>query len=293
MDLLYFGIIGICVGCAYALAALGISTLFNGSGVLNFAQGDLVMVAALYVAVRTTSGGNYYLASLEGILVVVGVSVVLGLLFVRSALARHRDIDLIIVGTIGISIVLGNLANNVLGSQTYSLVSPWKGVQLALGSYSIKFDYFVIVIATVVLFAVFLFVYKRTNIGLEMRAMSADVDGARLSGVPVGTLTVVGWVIAGITGAIAGILLGTIILVSASMGVALTVSGFAAAMIGGIRNPWGAVLGGVIMGLAETFAAGYLGTAIRQSIAPVIIIAVLLLLPRGILSSRGAKARVV
>jgi branched-chain amino acid transport system permease protein len=293
MDLLYFGIIGICVGCAYALAALGISTLFNGSGVLNFAQGDLVMVAALYVAVRTTSGGDYYLALLEGILVVVGVSVALGLLFVRSALARHRDIDLIIVGTIGISIVLANLANIVLGSETYSLVSPWRQIQLSLGSYSIKFDYFAIVFATILLFAVFLFVYRRTNIGLEMRAMSADVDAARLSGVPVGTLTIVGWTIAGVTGAIAGVLLGTIILVSASRGVALTVSGFAAAMIGGIRNPWGAVLGGVIMGVAETFAAGYLGTAVRQSIAPVIIIVVLLLLPRGILSGRASKARVV
>lgn len=293
MDLLYFGIIGVCVGCAYALAALGISTLFNGSGVLNFAQGDLVMVAALYVAVRTTGGGEYGLAALEGVLIVVAVSVVLGLLFVRPALARHRDIDLVIVGTIGISIVLANLANNLLGSETYSLVSPWRGVQLALGDYSIKLDYFVIVVAAVLLFAVFLLFYRRTDIGLRMRAMAADVDGARLSGVPVGVLTVVGWSIAGITGAIAGILLGTIILVSAAMGVALTVSGFAAAMIGGLRNPWGAVLGGVIMGLAETFAAGYLGTAARQSVAPLIIILVLLLLPRGILSTRGTKARVV
>jgi branched-chain amino acid transport system permease protein len=163
---------------------------------------------------------------------------------------------------------------------------------VALGSFNISYDYFVLVVAAAALFAAFLYVYRRTDIGLQMRAMSADVDGARLSGVQVGHLTVVGWLFSGFVGYFAGLLLGTVILVSAAMGVPLTISGFAAAMIGGLKNPWGAVIGGVIIGMAETFAAGYLGTAARQSIAPLIIILVLLVLPRGILAAR-AKARVV
>lgn len=289
----YYAIIGVCIGCGYALAALGISTLFNGSGVLNFAQGDLMMVAALFVAVQTTRGGDYVPAAVEAVLVVIVVSALLGLLFVRAAVARHRDMDLVIVGTIGISIVLSNLANNVLGTETYSLVSPVRTIRLTFSGLRISFDYFLLAIAAVVLFVIFLVFYKKTNIGLQMRAMSVDVDAARLSGVPVARLTVVGWVFAGITGAVAGVLVGAVILVSATMGLALTVSGFAAAMIGGLKNPWGAMLGGLIIGVSEMFAAGFLGAAARQAIAPIIIIGVLLLLPRGILAARGAKARVV
>lgn len=292
-DLLYFTIIGLCIGCGYALVALGIATLFNGTGVLNFAQGDLVMLAALFVAVRTTAGQNYLTGFLEAVAIVLLASVLLGLLFVRPAVARRRDIDLIIVGTIGISIVLTNLANNVLGSETYDVTSPITAKAVTLASFRISFDYFAIVAAAGLLMAAFFVFYKKTDVGLQMRAMSADVDAARLSGVPVAQLTVVGWVFAGVVGAFAGVLLGTVLLVSATMGVALTISGFAAAMIGGLRHPYGAVVGGVIIGLAENYAAGYLNTAARQSIAPLIIMAVLLVLPRGILAARGAKARVV
>ncbi|MDW5328393.1 branched-chain amino acid ABC transporter permease [Plantactinospora sp. KLBMP9567] len=292
-ELLYFTIIGLCIGCGYALVALGISTLFNGTGVLNFAQGDIVMLAALFVAVRTTAGGGYLSGFLEAVAVVLVASVLLGLLFVRPAIARRRDIDLIIVGTIGVSTVLANLANNVLGSETYRLASPVTAQAVKLESFSISFDYFAILLAAGLLMAAFFVFYRKTDVGLQMRAMSADVDAARLSGVQIARLTVVGWVFAGIVGVFAGVLLGTVLLVSASMGVALTISGFAAAMIGGLRHPYGAVLGGVIIGLAENYAAGYLNTAARQAIAPLIIMAVLLVLPQGILAGRGAKARVV
>jgi Branched-chain amino acid ABC-type transport system, permease components len=292
-DLLYFTIIGLCIGCGYALAALGISTLFNGTGVLNFAQGDIIMVAALFVAVRTTAGSSYLVGFLEAAAIVLVACVLLGLLFVKPAVARRRDIDLIIVGTIGISIVLANLANNILGSETYRLRSPVTSFDIKLESYSISFDYFVIVVAAALLMVAFLIFYRKTDIGLQMRAMSADVDAARLSGVPVAVLTVVGWTFAGIVGTFAGVLLGTVILVSAAMGVALTISGFAAAMIGGLRHPYGAAVGGVILGLAETYAAGYLGTAARQAIAPLIIMGVLLILPQGILVARRIQARVV
>jgi branched-chain amino acid transport system permease protein len=292
-ELLYFTIIGLCIGCGYALVALGISTLFNGTGVLNFAQGDVVMVAALFVAVRTTAGGGYLAGFLEAVAIVLAASVLLGLLFVRPALARRRDIDLIIVGTIGVSTVLANLANNVLGSETYRLTSPVTAQAIRLESFSISFDYFGILLAAGLLMAAFFVFYRKTDIGLQMRAMSADVDAARLSGVQIGRLTVVGWVFAGVVGVFAGVLLGTVLLVSASMGVALTISGFAAAMIGGLRHPYGAVVGGVIIGLAENYAAGYLNTATRQAIAPLLILAVLLVLPQGILAGRGLKARVV
>jgi branched-chain amino acid transport system permease protein len=189
--------------------------------------------------------------------------------------------------------VLAHLANNVLGSETYRLTSPITAHAIRLRSFSISFDYLAIVLAAGLLMVAFFVFYKKTDIGLQMRAMSADVDAARLSGVQIARLTVVGWVFAGIVGAFAGVLLGTVLLVSASMGIALTISGFAAAMIGGLRHPYGAVVGGVIIGLAENYAAGYLSTAARQAIAPLIILAVLLVLPQGILATRGIKARVV
>lgn len=289
----YFTIIGLCVGCGYALVALGISTLFNTTGVLNFAQGDVIMLAALFVAVQTTGGDSYPAAFLQAFAIVLLAGVVIGLLFVRPAVARTRDIDLIIVGTIGLSTVLANLANNLLGSETYRLRSPITAHAIELESFSISYDYFAIILAAGLLVGAFLWFYKRTDVGLQMRAMAVDVDAARLSGVQVARLTVTGWVFASVVGAFAGVLLGTVLLVSASMGVALTISGFAAAMIGSLRNPYGAVLGGVIIGLAEHYAAGYLGTAARQAIAPLIIVGVLLVLPQGILAARRAKARVV
>lgn len=292
-EFVYFAIIGLCLGCGYALAALGISTLFNGSGVLNFAQGDFIMLAALFVAIRMSGGRGYAVAALEAIAVVMVVSVAVGLLFVRTALSRTRDIDLIIIGTVGVSIVLANVANNLLGTDSYTLTSPMANRKITFADYNISFDYLALVIASLALFFCFLVVYQKTDIGLQMRAMSADVEGARLSGVAVAKLTIVGWVLAGLTGAFAGILLGSVLLVNSTMGLALTISAFAAAMIGGLRNPWGALLGGIIIGLAETFAAGYLGTAARQAIAPVIIIVVLLAVPNGLLSGRSVEARVI
>ncbi|ALV39898.1 hypothetical protein AU252_00905 [Pseudarthrobacter sulfonivorans] len=292
-ELLYFTLVGLCIGAAYALVGSGISALFSGTGVLNFGQGEFVMIAALFVAVQTQRGENFILASLGASLIVLAVSFVVGLLFMRSAKSRRRDIDLIILATVGLSILLANLTGVLLGDQTYSVVSPMFGEGIAIGEFHLSYDYVAIVVVAAVVFILLAAFYRHTNVGIQMQAMSFDVEAARLSGVAVGRLTVVSWLLAGVVAAIGGCLLGSVILVHSTMGLALTISGFAAAMIGGLRRPMGAILGGIILGLAETYAARYLGTSARQLIAPLVIIIVIVLLPAGILSARSVATRKV
>lgn len=289
---IYLLLVGVGVGCVYALGGLGIVTLFSGSGVLNFAQGELMVISALVTAVAIEDGVPYLLAIILAVGVVAVIGAVAGWLFSLPVRRASYDLDLVIVGTIGLAFFLSNAAGEVLGREPQLIESPLDG-SLAIGDLSVPYHYLLLIAATVAVYFVVRAIYERSDLGLRLRAVALDTEAARLSGVRIGRTFVVTWVIASVVGAIGGALIASVSLVNSELGVPLTISGFAAAMIGGLRNPLGTLIGGILIGVAETYAATYLDEALRQAVPPAVILLVLLLRPSGLFGGRSESVRTV
>lgn len=287
---IYLLLIGLGVGSVYALSALGIVTLVNGSGLLNFGQGELMIIGALATSSAMGGGASYVVAALLGVGAVVIVSLVAGLLFATPLRRGGYDIDLVIIGTVGLAIFLQNGAGEMFGKQPIAIPSPLEGA-LSIGTLSVPYHYLLLIAAALVIYAAVHLLYTRTDFGLRMRAVSLDTEAARYSGLKIAPTVVSGWLIAGVVGSVGGILIASVATTSWVSGLNLTIAGFAAAMIGGLRSPRGAVLGGLLVGVAEMFSANYFDEAIRQSIAPGLILIILLLRPTGIVGDSAATIR--
>ncbi|SHK56466.1 branched-chain amino acid transport system permease protein [Pseudonocardia thermophila] len=289
-QLIYFVIIGLGIGAVYALAGLGVVTLFTGSGLANFAQGDLMVLGAL-VAVSVTSAGHGYVAGLLAAVAVVAVAgVLLGALFTLPMRHRRMDVDVVIIGTLGVATTMTTLAGIWWGRQPQRLDSPLAGVFVPVGEMRVPAHYVLLLVGAAVVFGLVRWFHRRTDIGLQLRAVASSVPAARDAGVRIGRMLVVAWTIAALVGGVAGVLVASVLPIAPESALPLGVNGFAAAIIGGLANPAGAVLGGLVVGLAETLAGGYLNDTVRQSVAPLVLLVVLVLRPGGLLGrARGAR----
>ena len=289
---LYFLLIGLGIGSVYALSALSITLLFKGSGLINMAQGEFMMVGALTAVLAVERGASYAVAVLLALVVTVVVSVLVGVLMAIPLRRPGFDIDLVILGTLGIAIVLSNAAAVVGGRDIDRLTSPVAGSSLRIGDLGVPAHYFLVIAGTAVFVALVGAVYQRTDLGLRLRAVALDTEAARSSGLAIGPSILATWVLTGVACGLGGALVGSIIYVNAYVGLALTITGLAGAMVGGLLSPVGAVFGGLIIGIAETFAGGYLSGSLREMVAPALIIVVLLLRPQGLFASRVAARAV-
>lgn len=285
----YFLVIGLGVGAVYALVGLGVVTLFTGSGLVNFAQGDLVVLGAL-VAIPVTAQAGYAAGLAAALLTTALTGVLLGLLFRRPLQHRRMDIDVIVIGTLGIAVTLTHLTGIWFGRQPQRLPSPLGGATLPLGDLRVPAHYVLLVVAAVAVFLAVRWFHRHTDTGLALRAVAGGLPAARDAGVRVGRLLVTSWTIASVVGGIAGVLVASVVPIAPETGLPLGVNGFAAAIVGGLASPAGAVLGGLVVGVAETFAGGYLNDAVRQSVAPLVLLAVLLLRPGGLLAKAAVRA---
>jgi branched-chain amino acid transport system permease protein len=289
---LYFLLIGLGVGSVYALASLSITMLFKGSGLLNFAQGEFMMVGALTAVMAVDRGVPYGLAVVVALVATVVVAVLVGALFTIPLRRPGYDIDLVILGTLGVAIVLSNGAAVVGGRDTDRLASPLGGVSVSLGDLQIPAHYFAVMAGAALFVCAIAAVYQRTDLGLRLRAVALDTEAARSSGLAIGPSILATWVLTGVACGLGGALVGSIIYVNAYVGLGLTINGLAGAMVGGLLSPTGAVVGGLIIGVAETFAGGYLSGSMREIVAPALILAVMLFRPQGLFASRVAARAV-
>ncbi|MBM9466693.1 branched-chain amino acid ABC transporter permease [Nakamurella leprariae] len=290
-QLTYFLAIGLGIGAVYALAALGIVTLYTGSGLANFAQGDLLVLAGLVAVTVAGAGYGWFLGLLAGLLATAVAGLVLGLLFVRPMRDRRLDVDVVVIGTLGVAITLTQLSGVWFGRQPQRLSSPLAGVSIPVGDLRVPAHYLLLVVVAVLVFLALRWFGRRTDVGLQLRAVAGGIQAARDAGVRVGRMLVIAWVITGVVGGIAGVLVASVVPLAPESGLPLGVNGFAAAIIGGLASPGGAVVGGLVVGLSESLAGGYLNDAVRQSIAPLVLLIVLVVRPGGLLG-RTATARV-
>ena len=271
---------GLTVGAVYALVGLGFTLIFNVSGIINFAQGEFVMLGGMITVFAAAAGVPLPLAALIAIVATTLVGIALHRLAIEPA--RGASPVVLIMITIGASIFLQGMAQQVFDKRFHSLPPLVSGEPLRMGGATIlPQSVLVLVCAAAIVLGLWLFI-DRTLIGKAVIATAANRLAARLIGIDTRKLTDLSFAVSAAIGAIAGILITPITLTSYDAGTVLALKGFAAAMLGGIGSPIGAIAGGLMLGMLEALSAGYISSSYKDAVAFLIILAVLVLMPQGL-----------
>lgn len=286
-ELLQFCVSGLTVGAVYALVALGFTIIYNASDVVNFAQGEFVMIGGMTTVFATAAGVPLPLAVIGAILVAMAV----GLLLHRLAIepARGASPVTLIIITIGASIFLRGLAQVVFDKQFHSLPAFSGDAPIRFGGAAILPQSFWVLGGAAVIVVLLWAFFNRTLIGKAVLATAANRLAARLVGINTSFVMGLSFVMSAAIGAIAGILVTPITLTSYDVGMLLALKGFAAAMLGGMGNPLGAVVGGLAVGLLEALGAGYISSTYKDAIAFIVILIVLFALPGGLFGKASVE----
>ena len=278
-DLLQLLFAGLSQGAIYALIAIGFVAIFTVSGVINLAQGEFAALAGL-VAISARAGGlPLPVAALVAVATVAVVAVLMERLTIAPVKAMTTLVSLIL--TLGVPTALKALMLLVYGPNAEGLEALSPGTATVAGI-SIRYqDLWILLVAGVVSAAVSWF-YDRTLTGKALRACAEQPVAARLVGISLSRASLVSFLIAGIVGALAGVLASPVYFTSWESGLALGLKGFVAATLGGLVSVRGAVLGGLVLGVLETLTAGYISTGLRDAVAFLLLIVVLVVRPAGI-----------
>ncbi|MBX9596475.1 MAG: branched-chain amino acid ABC transporter permease [Roseomonas sp.] len=286
-ELLQFLVSGLTIGAVYALVALGFTLIHNASDVVNFAQGEFVMLGGMVTVFATAAGIPLPLSAL----LAIAVAVLVGLALHRLAIepARGASAVTLIIITIGASIFLRGVAQIVFDKRFHQLPGfSGNDPIMLLGAAILPQSFWVLGGALLVFCGLFLFL-ERTLMGKAVLATAANRLAARLVGVDTSFVLALSFGLSAAIGALAGILITPITLTSFDVGTLLALKGFAAAMLGGMGSPLGAVVGGLVLGLLEALGAGYVSSAYKDAIAFLVILAVLFAMPQGLFGHRSVE----
>ncbi len=286
---------GITSGCIYAIVAVGFSIIYNSTQVINFAQGEFVMIGAMVAAL---------LLAKMSLIVAFPVAVIAGCLAggllavcVLIPLKRASVISLIII-TVGASIMFRGLAQLFWG-ETAIPVAPFTGIAREglvedrvfhiMGAVVQAQELWVMAITGILVLGMHLF-YKYSLLGKAMRACSMNPTGAKLVGISVQKMVILSFVMAAGLGAVAGVTVSPVFYAKCNMGTALGLKGFCASVLGGLGNFGGGVIAGIILGVVESVVGGLLWSDYKDAVAFVILVLILFIKPEGILSRKKAEA---
>ncbi len=245
---------GLGMGAVYALVAMGFSIVYRTMGLVNFAHADVVMIGAFLAA---TLFVTMHLPFVVAISAAVLLTAVIG--FGMERILRpleSKDLNLMLIGTIGFGIMLQSVAMLIWGSFGVAVPTPIPNVPIDLGGIIVTtYQLFVLVVSGIVMLVLYLFL-DRTKLGTAMQAAAMDRSAATAMGVNVSTSNAMAFAIGSAIAAVAGALVGPLLYVNPALGVYVGIKGFAAAILGGFGSIPGAIVGGLIFGLIEAFAAG-------------------------------------
>lgn len=286
-ELMQFLLSGVTVGAVYALVALGFTIIYNASDVVNFAQGEFVMLGGMITVFAFGAGVPLPLAALCAILVTAAIGVALNKLAIEPA--RGAPVVSLIIITIGASIFIRGVAQIVFDKQLHRFPAiSGDDPILILGATILPQSLWVIAGALCVFVALYLF-FTRTLTGKAILATSNNRLAAQLVGINTGWVMTLSFALSAAIGALAGVLVTPITLTSYDVGIALALKGFAAAMLGGMGNPKGALVGGLLLGLLEAMTAGYLSSQYKDAAAFIVILAVLFAMPQGLFGNKSTE----
>lgn len=271
---------GLANGGIYASVALALVMIYQATHLVNFAQGELAMFSTYICWTMIDAGFPYWGA----FVLTLAFSFVAGVIIERVIIrpVEHAPELTVVIVFIGLLIIINSLAGWIYSYTIKSFPSPFPSNAWYGSVYMSPHEVGMIFVTLVVLTLVFLF-FRFTSLGLAMRAAAQNPVSSRLVGVRVGWMLAFGWGLAGLIGSVAGMMAAPIVYLDPNMMSGILLYGFAAALLGGIDNPWGAVLGGFIVGILENVAGAYVvGTELKLTVALVIIIGVLVVKPSGL-----------
>jgi branched-chain amino acid transport system permease protein len=282
---LQYAVSGLSIGALYALVALGLVLIYRSTRILNFGHGDVATVGtfiAFSLLSHNVSGAIAFPLAL-----IIGAVLAMVFYFVILIPAQRRNATLLgqIILTVGLSLIIQGLVSHFWGTEPQSFPFPlsdtktWKVYrdvvisELSLGA---------LVIGLIGCLLLFLLVQK-TRLGLAMRATSENLSAAQTLGIPTRRVLSLSWGLAALLGVLAGLFLAPALLLDPFFMLEPFLKGFAAAILGGLNSLPGAIVGGLILGVAESLAGGYITVAFKNTLAFVVIIGVLLIRPEGLL----------
>jgi branched-chain amino acid transport system permease protein len=285
---------GISKGAIVSLAALGFLLTYKATGVVNFAQGALISLGAYFAVWGSERWGMpiviAYLFSMA-VLFVIGV----GIERIAYAPLRGRSIHVVVIATLGASIIIETLVNLWYGATPRALGTPADGRFTLFGA-TIPWHRVLILVVTLVVVVTLIWAFNKTQFGRQVRAVAADRDTARLYGVPVNLLSMTAFGLASALAALAGVLIAPVSSVDITFGFIVMLGGFSAAILGGFGSLGGVVVGGMIIGFVEQVLASYnyFGFNVRdyQSIWPfLLMLLVIAVKPTGLFTKGEAHGR--
>jgi branched-chain amino acid transport system permease protein len=289
VEFLEFTLEGLSAGMIYAAIALSLVLIWRGTGVLNYSQGAMAMFTSFIALEIVYATGNYWLAFAAALVSGLVVGATLERVVVRQVTGKP-PLNAVIV-TIGLLIFIEGLAGILFGANNRSFPPAFSINGLSIGSVALGITRNDLFTGVAVLLAAGLLAvtFRYSSIGLRLRATAFNAAVARLLGVRVGRMLTLGWALAGLLGALAGMLVSPSTFLSPNSMDTIFVLGFTAAVIGGLESPAGAVAGGLILGVVLSYAGGYLGSEVVNLFGLAALLIVLMLRPTGLFSSAPAR----
>ncbi len=289
IDFVQYAISGLTIGVIYAMVAIGYNAIYNVTEIINFAQGEFVMLGGLFAVLFA---GSFHFPLYAAFLCAVCLTGCIGLAMDRFVIGRARDTSVLslTIITLALSIMLKGAAMLSWGKDPYSLAAFTSGGPIKIGGVAIQPQaLWIIGICSLIIIALTLF-FKKSIYGQAMLACADNPNAARLAGIPVGFMILLSFVLSAAIGAAAGVIITPVSMMDYDRGALLGLKGFGAAVLGGLGHFSGALVAGVILGLVESFCAGYLSSGYKDAAALVLLLLALFFRPEGLFGS-GEAAR--
>jgi branched-chain amino acid transport system permease protein len=280
---------GLSTGSLYAIIALALVLIYRSTGIVNFAQGDMAMFMTFVAWSIWNWNGEFWIAFFATLVIAFAFGALIEMITLRPV-ETGPVLNPIIV-TIGIVLVLESIALRIWQGQPKAFPTPavFQGAPLSLGPADIsRTNVGVFCMSLLIMGLIYLF-FNHTKVGLAMRATAQNRVAGSLVGVRVGRMLAMGWALSAMVGAVAGMLLAPTLFLSPSMMAGVLLFAFAAAVLGGLDSPGGAIVGGLTMGVVQNMAGTYIGSDIDITVAFIVIIAILLVRPRGIFGRKAIQ----
>jgi branched-chain amino acid transport system permease protein len=280
---------GIAQGCIYGLIALGFVLIYKATETVSFAQGELMMLGAFCAfAGMSLFGLPFWLAALLAIAAMVAFGVLVELVVIRPILGQPQFS--IVMLTIGIGYVARGLITMIpaIGTETHALPVPYKDQIWKVGELVVNVEQMAIIVSTAALCGLLFAMFRYSKLGIAMQASSQNQLAAYYMGIPVKRLNGLVWGLAAAVAAIAGMLLAPITFVHANMGF-IGLKAFPAAVVGGFGSLPGAIVGGLVIGLVESFAGFYLPDGFKDTAPYIVVLVMLMVKPNGLFGEKLRK----
>ena len=277
---------GVVVGFIYTLVGLGFTVIYNSSGIINFSQGEFVMAGGMSSVFLLYAGLPLGISFLLAIMITSLIGIMLYKLINLSK--DSSQISLIIL-TLGFAIFLRGLAQVIFDKQLHTMPSIVGDGSFEIFNTILTYQaILIIVVASLIVISLYLF-FKKTKTGQAMVAASNNIDAAKLMGININKILMLNFTISAVIASIGGILLTPITSTNYEVGIMLGLKGFCAAIIGGLSSPFGAVAGGLLLGILESMVAGYISSEYKDAVAFVVLLAILFFMPGGIFGNTKAQ----